>query len=279
MPALILGGLVKALAKIATKVKAPLGGGVAGGAIAGGKVGGFTAIPNPAMIPFQMYMNITSAMAFGTFFIIGERIAYNELWPKIKADIDKGMDSADAVAKHTSPVLSGTMTQFGGLLDTVSDILGINAEGSSDIEEGETLITVTEADVMSWSDAYLTVQYNNLGKYTSFTRQFIRAQYLLRFNKKETDKIDSEQEQKDKLEDQQETNDEINKIIEDAPKVKRKATQSAKLERLRLIRLIDESYKKTLQTSKGKNWIRNATIAMQGFQVALARLLVRYDFS
>ncbi len=146
------------LTRIGKSGRGILGGGVAGGTIGGTKVGAFTAIPNPAMIPFQIYMNAVSAVTFGSMFIIGERLAYNEMWPKIKARIDRGEQRADAVNAEVGPFISGIAEGGSGLLDLVGDLLNLeNDEAVRPDPSGA--VHITQQDVQSLSDKLLTYYY------------------------------------------------------------------------------------------------------------------------
>lgn len=57
----------------------------------------FTAQPNPLMIPFNIANTLSTAYIFGYMMILGQRKAYNEVWPSIQAgslDITKAVKDA-----------------------------------------------------------------------------------------------------------------------------------------------------------------------------------------
>ncbi len=89
------------LGRLVGSIKRFLGLGVAGGA--GGAVGGaggFTAIPNPAMIPFMGAMSAVGGFAFGWSYIIGQRIAYHIDFPRIRDALESGGNVNDIVEKR-----------------------------------------------------------------------------------------------------------------------------------------------------------------------------------
>ncbi len=100
-------------------------------------------------------------------------------------------------------------------------------------------------------------------------------QEIFRIQKETKDRL-----KKEDLEGQEETNKEIDKIIISAPKVKRKAGQSQKIERHRLILLISQLAKavkafagQTGDLTRAPHWPK-----LQQAQKDLAMLLTRYDF-
>ncbi len=285
-----------------------------------GAVGGILA--NIALTPLTAGASLLQSYWYGSGLILGERMMYTVHWEKIKGRLDKGEDFLQVLDKIMNDDITAianlsfkAMDETGKLYldkagESIADfaekllsaILGnpveVTVEKATDTPKGETGISLTIAEIQKWTDSYLKQQHSQfLSKYTNATQQHIRTIYKSRFKStgptfeklKETEKF------KEQLEEQQGTNKEIDKIIETAPSVKRKAGQSQKIERNRLIQAIADANVKQHEArivyngTSGKinngqtrlkakeRWLVKLRI-MQSLQKELAMLLTRYQF-
>lgn len=148
------------LSKIAKNLARPgIAGGAGAGAIVGGTSGGFTAIPNPAMIPFNIANTVAMAWSFGYFMVLGERYAYNVIHPEI---MGKKLTIEEAAQKGVDMAYGF----IGNNLDIVDMIMG---ESQGNIVEqglpssaGQVVgsIHLTQDDIQSMSDTLLKQAYS-----------------------------------------------------------------------------------------------------------------------
>ncbi len=228
-----------------------------------------------SMIP-SMKQSIIDIRQFQDFIIV-------EIIELMRRGLETGLGAIFGLTPQQS-------NEFFGGTKAINQPIDDSGTGTS----GTTLMEKSIAEISSWSDNYLKQQHSRLEKYTSSTRLRIKQVYATRFadapsfdKKKETDKFKAE------LEQQQDTNKKIDAIIK-TPTTKRRAGQSQKLERLKLIQDINKAFKEMVKqkgihaNSTQKNSAHSVTIPgreylkqralMQLLQIKLARLLQAYQF-
>ncbi len=92
---------------------------IAAGAVAGA-IGGGLAVT--VLAPLSAANNFIGSFFFGNGMIVGERKAYQEDWPKIKARLDKGESFITILEEYTTENTTAVMQTAKMVLDTVTPI-------------------------------------------------------------------------------------------------------------------------------------------------------------
>ncbi len=92
---------------------------IAAGAVAGA-IGGGLAVT--VLAPLSAANNFIGSFFFGNGMIVGERKAYQEDWPKIKARLDKGESFISILEEYTTENTTAVMQTAKMVLDTVTPI-------------------------------------------------------------------------------------------------------------------------------------------------------------
>ncbi len=247
-------------------------------------IGFFMPLPLAMMIPFMGIQSAVMAKQFGENFQYGKRRIsamdndeFNKLTPKIL------MSNANRELTDMMPEMKESIIQMqefqiflvkeflnmiqnfvSSMPQYLLDLLGI------DIDLG--LVTTQPPAATPPPHEQSDEPGHTTGPIGSADYKYHQEQFRIK-----QEKITSEKEQKLKL--QEQTNKDIDEIIINQPQKKRRAGQSQKLERQRLITKINAYAQNIKKISPGNPQYKIQLAVMQQAQKDLALLLTRYDFS
>ncbi len=239
------------------------------GIIAAGSAG--SSLVNLAFAPLFAANQYIGSYFFGSGMILGERDMYQEDWPKIKARLDKGESFISILEEQTTRNTTAIMSNAKDIVIQVSsqwnkivfdylqampqsllDLIGIKLPGADGSPppvsipdeltdeqrqqlQGSRILTQRQVLDLSITQLKLAVEHD-LATYDTATQRLLLAQY----NRKDFDAIEDarrDKERQDAREKLRQGEEERRQVREEFTPVdnRRKAGQSQKLERLKLL--------------------------------------------